>query len=807
MADSSSKKPTSYSNLWPWFFLAAAFESLIAALWLLLIPSEGGLSPARLAVLSIIIALLAAGMFGWHLTRRKLHGMQALVNARNITISSLLFLTFGLFLFLLRYFDPERSLPYYERIGPLFWLLFFLAAQTAAFFLFLKNGFNPRVFSGLKQALLPFGALLVIFAFVSISKIGLKADTAYWGEPGVPMQMWQFVLAIAFGFIVSQRAKTKRFADVILPVLIYAAAIALWLGVPVKVLQNSFYSPITPPAYQPFPYSDAGFYDSLAQSLLIGADYFGSIPPRPLYVTFLAFLHLLAGQNYHVIIAGQTLVLALFPVFLYFLGKRIHSPAAGVIAALFAIFRELVALWVSSNIRVSNSKMLTTDFPTALGIALLCFVIIWWLQRRDFTSTIIAGCMFGLLLLFRTQSLLVLPFVFLLAWFAYQKKAREWMISGFVFGFAMALVVLPWLLHNRSITGKLTFDDPRQMAVIYSQYSFEGNLDLSQFDPETDRVGERIISFTLENPAFVANFIAAHMINTEISGLLSLPLIERYDGLFAPVNLYWPAWNGQLEAYNVLLVILYLAFISLGLGRAWHTLGWTGLVPLAFNLGYALSNGISRFSGWRYNLPVDWIIYFYAALGIAEALRLAALSFNSSQKIENESNPLQFQSVISFSNVRLYHAAFTAAFITIGAMPWLAKGLVHYRYTSNREDLKTLLISAGYEENALDQFLAQPDAVIYEGRMLYPRLYRKNEGISSANPWAAYQIRDFARIGFLLINDKSRSVIFRTRDLLDFHHGADVVLLGCRMDEYIEARIVVFDGSVFQSASLIEPCP
>ena len=94
----------------------------------------------------------------------------------------------------------------------------------------------------------------------------------------------------------------------------------------------------------PFPYSDAGFYDYLSQSLLIGTNYLGGIPPRPLYVTFLAILHFFFGQNYPAIIAAQTLVLAFFPVTLYFLAKKLHTPAAGVTVALFAIFRELVGL-------------------------------------------------------------------------------------------------------------------------------------------------------------------------------------------------------------------------------------------------------------------------------------------------------------------------------------------------------------------------------------------------------------------------------------------------------------------------------
>ena len=111
--------------------------------------------------------------------------------------------------------------------------------------------------------------------------------------------------------------------------------------------------------------------------------------------------------------------------------------------------------------------------------------------------------------------------------------------------------------------------------------------------------------------------------------MLALPLIEKFEGLSAPVNLYWVAWDGSLAWFNLVLIILYLAIIAVGLGAAWRRAGWIGLLPLAVNLGYTLANGISRFSGWRYNLPVDWVIYFYFAIGAMEILGGLTLLFGA----------------------------------------------------------------------------------------------------------------------------------------------------------------------------------
>jgi hypothetical protein len=86
----------------------------------------------------------------------------------------------------------------------------------------------------------------------------------------------------------------------------------------------------------------------------------------------LTILHLLFGENYRNIIIGQTFVLAAIPVIFYYLGKKLHSRAAGTVIALLFIFRELNTLLISSNTRVSNTKMLLVDLPTLLLLILAC---------------------------------------------------------------------------------------------------------------------------------------------------------------------------------------------------------------------------------------------------------------------------------------------------------------------------------------------------------------------------------------------------------------------------------------------------
>ncbi|MEW6083204.1 MAG: hypothetical protein AB1607_01290 [Chloroflexota bacterium] len=796
------------------FFFLCALEGATALVALLLIPSEGAtLSPARLVLIAIHLALI----FVWiYLGSRATDLLDSLARTTPILVSALLALTFSLLLFLLRYLDPEEFLfiSLYERLGPLLWYLLALSIQFALYLLYLKNGLhldslkqNKKIFSA---SLAAFCLLLLVLLFVYHTKLGITKDTAYWGEPGVPILGWQFALAILLGagtliywslFTGHSQSSNPPILNFLLPLSIYLTASALWLSVPISSLKNSFYAPITPPYTTPFPYSDAGFYDYLSQSLLIGTDYLGNIPPRPLYVTFLAILHFLFGQDFVKIIAAQTLVFASFPVALYFLGAKLHSRAAGVTVALFAVFRELTTLWISSNTRTASTKMFITDFATATGIAFVMLAVIHWLERRDTKSAVIAGGAFGLLLLLRTQSLIVLPFVFVLAWLAFQKRTKVWFTACFAFTLMMTATITPWLIHNYRVVGKFAFDDPAQMAVIFSQYSFDENLDISQFDFESESLGNRLVTFTLENPGFVAGFITNHFLNTEIGGLLALPQIEPFNGLRAPVNLYWIEWDGSLEWYNLVLIILYLAIIAIGIGAAWSRFRWVGLTPLAFSIGYALANGISRFSSWRYNLPVDWVVYFYFGIGAIEILVWASSVFgaNVSRVISGQTSELKQESF------KPKHAPIVAAFVFFGALPWLMQGIAQPRYTSTPEELREHVVAQSSESS---EFLSQPDAQLIEGRLLYPRFFRRNDGIFSANPWPIYEARDFSRLGFIVLNENAVSVIFPVGSPIRLTHGEDVIVLGCQRGDYLEARWIFFPelDETYQTDSMTAAC-
>lgn len=788
-----------------WFFYLCALEGAAATAALFLIPSEGGrFSLARLALMGFMSLISIAWIV---LGYRRPDGLKDLAHPSWITLSAFFSIAFGFSLFLLRFLDPENSFSTYQRLSPLLWYLLLLALQFFFVLLILHKGFHPANLASSRSIFLPafsvFCLLLLLLLFISFTRLGLTPDPAYWGEPGVPMLGWQFALALVvglglLGLMVSGRVTRM---DLFLPLLVYLLAVVLWLSIPPEVLTNSFYMPINPPTFQPFPYSDAGYYDQMAHSLLIGHPYQGTIPTRPLYIFLLTVLHLLFGENYRNIIIGQTLVLAVIPVAFYFLGKNLHSRVAGLIIALFFIFRELTTLLVSSETRVSNTKTLLVDVPTLLLLLLACLFTFRWLEQKNEKSALIAGGMFGLLLLLRTQSMLVLPFVFFLALLVFGWKNRSFYFATPLFLLGLLITILPWLIHNYLQTGQLAFDAPFQYKVIASQYAYSGNLDIDNYDFEGKGLGRVLVEFALKDPAFVFGFISNHFLATQVHSLLALPLIKPYHGILAPINLYWMDWNGSLEWYNVLLIVFYLAVIALGLGSAWKRWRWIGLLPLAFSLGYTLATALGRFSGWRYDLPADWIWYFYFGIGFAELLFQAAGMFGA--KEEQVPRGEQAVAVNAVRSTRSHLISLAMLFALSGALPWMIKSIAAPRYG---DAARTLLPAALRDE--IDAFNTQPDAFMQMGRVLYPRFFSKENGLASTNPWPAYAFRDYPRMGFLLLNDSSVSVVLPTKRLPEFPHAQDAIVVGCQRDGYVEARWVVFPDldSSYASEDLPESC-
>jgi len=108
----------------------------------------------------------------------------------------------------------------------------------------------------------------------------------------------------------------------------------------------------------------------------------------------------------------------------------------------------------------------------------------------------------------------------------------------------------------------------------------------------------------------------------------------------------------------------------------------------------------------------------------------------------------------------------------------------------------------------IHNFGDQPEAVTLYGLLLYPRTFGSNGGLMSTTPWQAYLPRDYPRLGFRVLNQDLRDIVFPNRGVsVENVQGYDVILLGCERENYIEARLLVFPNENLTYLSDLELAP
>jgi hypothetical protein len=102
-----------------------------------------------------------------------------------------------------------------------------------------------------------------------------------------------------------------------------------------------------------------------------------------MYPAFLALVHLVSGQDIEANMAVQAAVLAVLPAMASLLGKQLHSRSLGIAAACLVAFQGGNSIAASAVINSASPKQMLTDFPAAIGTALVMLTAVRILRRRD----------------------------------------------------------------------------------------------------------------------------------------------------------------------------------------------------------------------------------------------------------------------------------------------------------------------------------------------------------------------------------------------------------------------------------------
>ncbi|MFH2039328.1 MAG: hypothetical protein ABIJ65_07820, partial [Chloroflexota bacterium] len=564
---------------------------------------------------------------------------------------------------------------YYERLRPLSIAIGLIALQFTVFPLVSANKDKLNFFTrfdrkdpSFRVSLFFIVCLIILVVFIGTTKIGLAKDTAFWNVLGIPISGLQFffvVIVISLGIFFSttrdQALPSKGISrfNRFLPFLIYFGTVLVWGLTP--MLKHFFSLQPTMPTFQPFPWSDARWLDLGGLSILKGYGInFHHPSDKPLYMVFLAALHLIAGSNYSLITWLQILVVSLTPVILFFFGKKFYNPSFGFFLALIMILRQRNAIVLSYKIASVNPKLLVSEMMAMLGIALLTYLVFLWFRNPKPWLVLWAGGVLGITALIRTNLVVLFPVIGFLALISMWKLAKtKWsLLALYTLGFL--IIVTPWLISGVNQDGtpfalikinsilknryqtvpqstqrppglplRLELQDstqektaPKKVLTIYQNRS-TSIINLS--NSAQSLLAQTFLSNEVNNDPGFLDLFANHFLHNVVASTMTFPDSLVYDDLdHLRLRPYWiegSGWDGDFNPIQVFFILLNTIFIACGLGYAWRRFHWTGLIPLFIFLGYDLSLAFAMNSGSRYIVPIDWILYFYYGLSLVGILK------------------------------------------------------------------------------------------------------------------------------------------------------------------------------------------
>ena len=718
---------------------------------------------------------------------------------------------------------------HWDRIRPIMVFTLISSAATLAMIFLRRSNFavpdlkSSRVY---KSSLLLFLPCILLFSIMLYTDFGVYAPEDYWYGAGVPILVSQLMAALAGGFLFLQAEKVWRFKrfDLVVFLTIFITTAVVWAHEP---LQRSFLF-IGPyaPNRELYPFADGALYDTASQFALIGQNYLfynGLFFERALYASFLVFLHSLFGQDYQHLMAVQAAIFAVFPGLVYLIGKSLNSRSVGFAAALIAMFRGANSIAASNMIDMANPKMMLTDFPTAIGVALIVLLLCHWLKKphEHLHYTLWIGGVIGLSIMLRTNALVFLLFIPLFVILFFPVRWKPWLLSSFLVLLAVVAITLPWELRNLSLGGKMYSSLMTKFQDVIER-RYRSPLPPDSSAPEQNVLSSVLLKQTqalvevydpseiIQKPSCntVVCFVSNHFLHNILTSILVLPTSPVFDDLRHTVREsypYWqPDWDGSFLATSLFFFALNIFFIVLGITVAWKQHRWIGLVPLAIFIFYNLSNGFARTSGGRYIVPIDWIVTIYFLIGIIQTIVLFAGSFGFRWTLFAESQEPAPPKQNSMNRSDLLRGlGILTVLLGAGSFIPLAEMLHTNRYekfdvSKALSEHEAQIASAGLSQQEIDSFLRNPNAEILVGRALYPRYYIEFEGEVHFYPVV---VMGFPRTTFTLIgSDGEKGIVLPGEKPDHFPHAVDTIVLGCKEEFYVDAlAVIVLDdtGSVY----------
>ncbi|MEA4907968.1 MAG: hypothetical protein VB089_10110 [Anaerolineaceae bacterium] len=813
--------------------LATALEALGACTWLALIPADPknavwmGFSAIRLLIMATAAGLAVLfTITGLLLRRDGKISLSIESRAQRYARAGVLpaFLA-GLALLVLTLLPDYRLGAYgssFARIRPLVaWGTIFCLQLCIVASLWNGQGNFKHRLSGLvtqkgalRNVALATAVFLAIWAFVGLTGIGNDPHDTLWNlveAPVLGLQMLAaWLLAFLYLLFVRRFPRWQSTANWVIVVLVWAGAVVMWWNQPFT--GDFFVTPKTPPAFQFYPTSDAQAYDLSSQYALLGGGYNHRYVDKPVLTAMFTAYHLLAGQDYDRIIFLQTLVLATLPAILFLIGANLGSPAGGIIGAVLFISQEANRIAGSRLIQTSSSRLLLSELPTALLLALFTLLFLRWLQRPDRRKGFIfaAGCFLGLAALTRHNPWLLVPVGFVLIIVALWKQWKRMLLAGVLFGLGLAAGVGPWMAHSVQMYGTpFYFMIPGEGVVVQTRYipeiersvptptlppgqeesllpTPELPLATAAAAPQPVATVEPAAPSPWEHYGVVAFLMVRHYFHNLITSAMVFPLRGVFDDLshtITATDSVWQSdWVGALTPTSAAGLVFILLTCAFGVGLAWARARLAGMMPLVYFASYCGAVSVALTSGGRYVVPFSWVVWLYAGVGLAYLTNLG-LTLAGAQPEKPPAAP-----ELPGQSSRLSWVAVTILILVSLLASWNDQVIrVLQGPISGGNTPRAWLGGAERQADQVEALLRQPGATLVEAKAIYPQYTSREMEVEGV----LVHTREFSFI--LMTPDGEYQVSLPLEQApKDWVDGGLVQVLGCQSGNFIDADAVAF---------------
>ena len=826
------------------FLLLVFSQGIVAAVWLLLIPKELGnadflgysfrrlalLVPVlALAMLALLLRLILAKRTVWQAALRD-NLPRAKAARWGILCGFLLALASWSLAFFFHFLRLMDDIGAYLRLMPILVYALVVGVECMLFiglkWLGGEKRTAPRKFASLFGTgfWVALGILVALWLVTDLTGIGKAPALVSIIALGVPLlegQIWYaaglLVLILCLAGSWSRlprevRAERKFNIDLLVCVALWLLAAGLWLSLPLP--RHNYFAPETlPPNNAIYPFSDAEQYDMNSLWVWKGSIQ-DTVISKPLYIVFLSILHAIVGLDYGKVIFLQTLVLAMLPAVIYLIGKEMHSRLGGLLLGLLVILREVNSIQAINSANVSNSKLLLSDMPAALLVCVLILVMIRWFKsprEKVGLAPFASGGIIACLMLMRIQSLILVPLFALLLVIRYWKQGKRMLQGGALLLLALMLVLTPVLVRNHSITNVYWVDNPSTYALgewLLRDSDVQMDVPDSGTAEEMMDANVEVVSTIISSDIWgYAYHVADNFMHNTLSTMLILPVrLGNGVGFADYMQIREPFWSevySRPNFWNALVVLFNLLVVSVGLAAAARKNRTVLLLVLLFYVVYSFSSAVVRLSGWRYILPVDWLVMALFVFGLIELLRYPLGSWLGWNGFGDEAGLTAFNEQVETAAFSWRPAlALGLVFFLAGAFINLREAFLPVDYPQYTRDevcsaIESALVGSPWEDQGdeLVAYCQRGDILAYEGAGVYPRFFKAETGFYKRTYDPYFGIQDYGRLVFRTVGNPNSKVYIKTDDPnIRFKDGTPVYVVGPQNDRF-EARIVLIEGA------------